>query len=108
MIRLKSKIFDFLGKISYGMYVLHPFVIVLLAVPLKHIIPLITGKPLQIAVIALFVIPITILFAWLSFRYFELRFLKRKEDFSRVQSTNDKRELKPSDEKIIEAGAMSM
>jgi peptidoglycan/LPS O-acetylase OafA/YrhL len=108
MIGLKSKIFDFLGKISYGMYVLHPFVIVLLAVPLKHVIPSISAKPLQIAVIALFVIPITILFAWLSFRYFELTFLKRKENFSRVPSTNDKRELQPADEKIIEAQAMSM
>lgn len=88
LIKLQGKVFDFLGKISYGMYVLHPFVILLTAIPLKHLVPAIHSKPLQLLFINAVVVPLTIVIAWLSYRYFESRFLKRKERYSKVLSTN--------------------
>jgi peptidoglycan/LPS O-acetylase OafA/YrhL len=107
LIRLEGKLFDFFGRISYGMYVLHPFIIVLTAVPLKYIIPGIPSKPLQFMVINAFVMPLTVLVAWLSFRYFESVFLKRKGHYSRVLSTNSKNE--PETKSIrTEADALSL
>jgi peptidoglycan/LPS O-acetylase OafA/YrhL len=94
LIKLKHKVFDFLGRISYGIYVLHPFVIVLVSFPLKYIVPKIPGKPFQFLFIGSLTVPLTILFAWLSFRFFESRFLKKKEKFSRIASTNDDSEVK--------------
>lgn len=86
LISLRGKLFDFLGRISYGMYVLHPFIIVGTAALLKGVIPRLHGKPLQLAVIGFFVVPLTIGAAWLSYRYFESVFLRRKEKYSKVPS----------------------
>jgi peptidoglycan/LPS O-acetylase OafA/YrhL len=88
LIKLRGRIPDFVGRISYGMYVLHPFVIVLATIPLKYIVPGIPGKPLQFIFISAFVVPLTVLVAHLSFNYFESIFLRRKEGFSRIPSTN--------------------
>lgn len=107
LIKLRHKVFDFLGRISYGIYVLHPFVIVLLSFPMKYIVPRIPGKPLQLLFIGSVTVPLTILAAWLSFRYFESRFLKRKEKFSRVRSTNDKTEVASKGEAEASAEVLS-
>jgi len=88
LIKLKGKIFDFLGRISYGMYVLHPFIIILTAIPLKYIVPSIHSKPAQLLLINAFVVPLSIGVSWLSYRYFESKFLKRKEQYSKVLSSN--------------------
>ena len=92
VIKLKGKLPEFLGRISYGMYVLHPFVIILTAIPLKHVVPAIHSKLLQLMFINVVVVPLTILAAWLSYRYFESWFLKRKDRYSRVLSTNKQEE----------------
>jgi peptidoglycan/LPS O-acetylase OafA/YrhL len=94
IIKLKGRLLDFLGRISYGMYVLHPFIILLTAIPLKYVVPKIQSKPAQFIFISAFVIPLTILTAWLSFKYFESGFLKKKERYSKVPSTNHKHTLK--------------
>ena len=75
LINLDLKFCDFLGKISYGMYVLHPLVIFFSAMLLKDL--LLPGV-LKYAVVYIFVKCITILLAWLSYEYFEKRFLKIK------------------------------
>ena len=93
LVKLKGKLFDFLGKISYGMYVLHPFVILLTAIPLKYIVPAIPSKPVQLMLINSVVVPFTIGISWLSYRYFESNFLKRKERYSKVLSTNSKEDV---------------
>jgi len=87
LITLKNRWFDFMGKLSYGMYVLHPFVILLVSIPLKHIVPLIPGKPFQFLLIIAFVYPITILAATISYKYFELKFLRLKEQYAKIPST---------------------
>jgi len=93
LLKLRGKILDFLGRISYGMYVLHPFIIILTAIPLKYIVPAIRNKPLQLLFINAVVVPLTVVVAWLSFRFFESKFLKRKEQFSKVLSVNSEEDL---------------
>jgi peptidoglycan/LPS O-acetylase OafA/YrhL len=93
LIKLKGKLFDFLGSISYGMYVLHPFIILLTAIPLKNIVPAIHGKPIQLLFINAFVISLTIMVSWVSYRFFESQFLKRKERYSKVFSANTEEDL---------------
>jgi len=88
VIRLNHRIFDYLGQISYGMYVLHGFVILATCIPMSYIIPHLPGKPLQLIVICSVVGPLTILSAHISYRYFESRFLSIKKKYMKVESTN--------------------
>ncbi len=67
----------FLGKISYGLYVFHRPVIYLLAAE-AGFIPAILRKLLALA--------LTVLLAWLSYRFFETPFLRLKERFEIVRS----------------------
>ena len=92
LLKLNGKIFDHLGKISYAMYVFHPFVILLMAIPLKYVIPHIPYKPLQFIAIGLVVVPVTVVLSHLSFIYFESRFLKLKGRFSKIDSTNEEKQ----------------
>lgn len=78
---LENKVFDFLGKISFGIYVYHVFFILLL-----QQIPL--SKDIQ-PIVALSVIPIvTIVVAYLSYQYYEMPFLHIKEKFTVIESSN--------------------
>jgi peptidoglycan/LPS O-acetylase OafA/YrhL len=107
LITLKGKLFDFLGRISYGMYVLHPFIILLTAIPLKNIVPAIQSKPAQLLFINSVVVPLTIMVSWLSYRYFESRFLKRKDRYSKVLSTNAEQDVQLK-KKDVEAEILSL
>lgn len=107
LIKLKGKTIDFLGRISYGMYVLHPFIILLTAIPLKYIIPAIHSKPLQLLFINAVVMPINILVAWVSFRYFESKFLKKKELFNQGLNANKEVDLQLK-KKNVEAQVQSV
>jgi peptidoglycan/LPS O-acetylase OafA/YrhL len=93
LVKLRGKVPDFLGRISYGMYVLHPFIIILAAIPLQHVVPSLHSKPLQLLFINAVVIPLTIIVAWASYRYFESAFLKRKDRYSKLLSTNNQEEV---------------
>ncbi len=85
LVNLDLKLCDFLGKISYGMYVLHPLVIFFSAMLLKDLhLPGI----IKYAAVYIFVTGITIVLAWLSYEYFEKRFLKIKMRFTTVASSN--------------------
>ena len=85
LVNLDIKIFDFLGKISYGMYVIHPLIIFFSAMLLKDInLPTV----IKYIVAYAFVVGATIFLSWLSYEYFEKRFLKIKARFTAVASSN--------------------
>lgn len=79
-ISLENKVLNFLGNISYGLYMYHPIGIVL-AIVISLSIDLKTNW---------FIYPIsfltTIAMAWLSYKYFESYFLKLKNRFSYIIS----------------------
>ena len=76
-----SKVLLFLGRISYGLYVFH----YALLEAAKLLLIRFTGACPPIAVAAL-ALPVTVLFAWASYRWFELPFLRVKRRFAHVDS----------------------
>jgi len=87
IINLENGLFDFLGKISYGIYVIHPLVILLFSFLFKHLNMAIIPKTIIVYALD---ISATILLAYLSYEYYEKRFLKLKKRFTVVKSANSK------------------
>lgn len=86
-INLENKYLDFVGKISYGIYVIHPLIIFILsAIWLNLHIDL--PAFLQYIIIYVIVPCITILLAWISYEKYEKPFLKLKNRFAIVKSSN--------------------
>jgi len=83
LISLEKKALNFIGKISYGIYVYHLTVIYVLAYFFKD------GK-INYIVVHLLTLVITILIAKLSYHYFEMPFLKMKKKFTVIKSSNVK------------------
>jgi peptidoglycan/LPS O-acetylase OafA/YrhL len=75
------KLIQFLGKISYVLYVYHGFCLLLVA----RVIPRLFGQSSALLVFAAG-LPITVGIAVLSYRYLESPFLRMKERFAAVQS----------------------
>jgi peptidoglycan/LPS O-acetylase OafA/YrhL len=88
IISLENRLFDFVGKISYGIYVYHMFIITMLAFFLKNKFQ---DNLVNKTFIYLLIISISIIIAWISYETFEKRFLKMKAKFSKILSTNTKR-----------------
>jgi peptidoglycan/LPS O-acetylase OafA/YrhL len=84
IINLELRVFDFLGKISYGIYVIHPLLLYVLQKPLRQI-PL--EGMMKYFVVYLIVILCTVLLAWVSYTYFEKYFLRLKGRFAVVPSS---------------------
>ena len=87
IINLDNKLFDFLGKISYGLYVIHPFIIILLS---KAFVRLNINISIKKIIIFSTVIFSTILIAHLSYKYYERPFLKLKRQLAIVKSQSSK------------------
>ncbi len=81
-ISLENKYFNYLGNISYGLYMYHPIGIIL-AIYLTVAI----GHPTNWLIYPLSLL-FTIIIAGLSYKYFETYFLKFKHKFSKVLSGN--------------------
>jgi len=82
ILSLENFVFDYLGKISYGIYMYHSLCIVLV---LKLII-LVNINSFVIEYIG--TIALTIIVAGLSYRFYENYFIKKKTQFSRLLSGN--------------------
>ena len=87
-ISLENKLFDYLGKISFGLYVYNPLVIYLMAFVFGYFT--IDNIVIKQVLIYLFVIPSIILVAHLSYHHFEKRFLKIKTKYTTVVSAASK------------------
>jgi peptidoglycan/LPS O-acetylase OafA/YrhL len=83
LINLELPVMDFLGKISYGMYVIHPLLIFLTGQLFKNFQIQETVKYLMVYGV---IMSVTIGLSYLSFRYFENYFMKLKKRFEVVQS----------------------
>ncbi|HQW84441.1 MAG TPA: acyltransferase [Ferruginibacter sp.] len=84
IINLDTKVLDFLGKISYGIYVIHPLVIFFMAHLLNRVnIP----DPTKYVVVYISIISFTIFLSWLSYTYFEKYFMNLKKKFEVVKSS---------------------
>ncbi|HEY4156280.1 MAG TPA: acyltransferase [Puia sp.] len=91
LLNLENKLLNFLGRISYGLYVYHMLIIWLLSRFLKPYIPAIPGRWLPYITVYGLVYAITIFVAYLSYHYFESYFLKLKTRFAKIHSTNEAR-----------------
>lgn len=87
VISLENRLCDLVGKISYGIYVIHPLLIFLLS-GLYRSMGIDLPNGLAAALIYVIITLATILIAWLSYRYFESPFLRLKNRFAVVHSQN--------------------
>lgn len=81
---LENKVCDFMGKISYGSYVYHPLIILLMWEMTTFFAVNMTWVSIT-AFIVLCIIFTTVV-AYLSYEYFEKRILKYKRNFTKILS----------------------
>lgn len=87
LINLENAFCDFIGKISYGIYVIHPLIIFYLS---KIIGKLSANSFWNYLLIYTTVLIVTIIVSYISYEYFEKKFLKLKERFTAVKSSATK------------------
>ena len=87
IINLENRVCDFVGKISYGIYVIHPLLIFGLSALYRNAS---IQLPETIATILIYCIVtvVIILVAWLSYKFFESPFLRIKNRFAIIHSQN--------------------
>lgn len=83
---LENRVFNFLGKISYGIYVYHMLLIHIVAIPIQKL-----NIRMNYFVLQIILILITIIISYLSYIYFEKYFLNKKMKYMKVKSTNVKK-----------------
>lgn len=85
---LENRVMNYLGQISYGIYVIHPLLLYIFT----RLLQLAEFMQNDVASIVIFISIsiLTIGIASLSYKYFEMPFLRMKGKFSVVQSTNAK------------------
>jgi len=85
-IKLENKAFVVLGNISYGMYMYHLIVVAFVIKGLLYLGYPVNNSFFPQLVLYTIVIALTIGVSWLSYNFFEVRFLKLKEKFTVVKS----------------------
>lgn len=88
LINLELPIFDFMGKISYGLYMYHLLIIFMLSTALK---PYLSHAWSSYALIYVSIVALSTIVAYFSYHYFELPFLNMKERFAVVLSQSSRR-----------------
>ena len=91
IINLDVSIMDVLGRISYGIYVIHPLLIFFSEPILKN---LTVSDPVKYLLTYSIILSATIFLAHLSYTYFESYFLKYKVKFEVVKSSATKQVVK--------------
>jgi peptidoglycan/LPS O-acetylase OafA/YrhL len=86
LLSLETRLLDYLGRISFGMYVYHPVVIFLLSLCLGPVLP--ESYLPRMAAVYTAVIGATVAVSYLSLTCLEKPFLAFKEKFAVVKSTN--------------------
>lgn len=84
IVSLENRVFDYLGKISYGLYIYNPLIIYFVSVPLSKIIS--SESIINILLIYSITILTVIAVSHVSYFYFEKWFLKFKDKFAVVKS----------------------
>ena len=84
LINLNTSFFDFIGKISYGIYMIHPLIIFYLS---KVLVFSNDDSIYNYIIVYCAVFSITIFVAYISYSYFEKYFLDMKDKYSAVKST---------------------
>ncbi len=87
-LKLENYLFNLLGKISYGIYMYHLIVIFVVIKYLSHINFLRFTTIWSNLLLYILSIGITIIVAYLSYNFLELRFLKIKNRFTKIKSGN--------------------
>lgn len=87
IVKLENKFCDFIGKISYGIYVFHPLVIFLYAILLGKTL---RDSSINYIIVYLIVIITVVAVSYLSYNLFEKRFLHLKRKFSTISSSDTK------------------
>ncbi len=90
IINLEQKVLEFISKISYGIYIIHPLIIFLLS---KVLCDINIYMPIKFVLVYLIVLAVTILISYLSYNYFENYFLNFKKKFAVVKSSTTKSQL---------------
>lgn len=86
LINLENKACDFIGKISYGIYVIHPILIFYFARLIGHL----ADTTVNYLLLYFLITATTIGLAYISYEFYEKRFLKLKAKFTAVKSANTK------------------
>ena len=87
LINLENRVCDFIGKISYGIYVIHPILIFYFC---KLLGPFSSDKIANYLLVYCLITAATIVVAYLSYELYEKRFLKLKAKYATVKSLNTK------------------
>lgn len=91
VLSLENNFLDYIGKISFGIYVYNPLVIYLMSFVFLWF-P-IENSWIKTSLVYIFVLPAVVVVAHLSYFYFEKRFLKLKTKYVTVESAASKKEL---------------
>ncbi|MEW6469829.1 MAG: acyltransferase [Bacteroidota bacterium] len=86
-LKMENRVFDFLGSISYGLYMYHMFIIVFVIRGLQYFG--MENDLMANVMFYLFSVGLTIVVSWLSFRYFESLFNRKRKKFAKIISGND-------------------
>lgn len=88
IIQLKQNFLRYIGKVSYGIYLLHNIVLISLLYLLKRYASNLNPILINVIIYGL-TIPLSVLIASISYKYFESYFLRLKVRFSTVVKSND-------------------
>lgn len=82
IINLENRFFDFIGKISYGIYVIHPLIIFYLSRAFHFS----DNKLTSYLIVYVSSVVATLIFAYLSYEFFEKKFLLLKNKYTTIHS----------------------